>query len=93
MSLTKKTIVKELQSKTNIRVIDSKAFLEKFIEIIKRESFTNDKSVKISGYGTFTTKKTAKRIGRNPKTKDSYIICERKKLTFSTSSKIKGLMN
>ena len=93
MNLTKRDIVRELKNNTKMELACSRLFLEKFLEIIKKESFYNNKLVKISGYGTFETKKTVKRIGRNPKTKESYIIGERKKLTLLASNKIKALFN
>ncbi len=73
--------------------MSSKLFLDKFIELIKREAFNNKKIVKLNNFGSFKLKSTPKRVGRNPKTKDSYIIEERNKLTFITSSKIRELIN
>jgi nucleoid DNA-binding protein len=50
-------------------------------------------SVELSGFGTFSFKKTPKRAGRNPKTKDSYIIPELYKLNFKPSNKVKEQIN
>ena len=38
--------------------------------------------VKLSGFGTFSFKKTPNRIGRNPKTGNSYIIPALNKINF-----------
>lgn len=93
MNITKKDIVKIIKDEASISTRSSKQFLEKFIEIIKKESFVTNKIVKISGFGSFRIKQTPQRVGRNPKTKDSYIIHPRKKLTLSVSSKIRYLIN
>ncbi len=66
-------------------------FLESFIDLIKVKSIS--KSVKLTNFGTFHFKKTPKRIGRNPKTLDSYIIPELNKLTFVPSNKIRDYIN
>ena len=50
-------------------------------------------SVKLSSFGSFSFKKTPKRLGRNPNTKDSYIIPELNKLNFKPSNKIKENLN
>ena len=46
-----------------------------------------------AGFGTFYSHKTPKRIGRNPKTKDSYIIQPRIKINFKPSNKVRGTLN
>ena len=50
-------------------------------------------SLKIASFGTFSTKKTPERIGRNPKTKQEFIISERSKLKFTASNKLRNLIN
>ena len=91
MSLGKKDIVKDISSKAQISSRSSKLILDKFIELISNNFFK--KNVKISNFGTFYTHTSPKRIGRNPKTKEEFIIKERKKIAFSSSKKIKDLIN
>lgn len=93
MNITKKDIVKMIKDETSMSLSSSRLFFEKFLGIIKEESFIKNKTVKISGFGSFKIKSTPKRLGRNPKTKDSYIINPRKKLSLSASSKIRDLIN
>ena len=59
------------------------------------EAYLNSlpESVKLSRFGSFNFKKTPKRLGRNPKTKDSYIIPVLNKLNFKPSTKIKENIN
>ena len=91
MNLSKKKIIKNLVKKSLISNNDASSLLELLLKIIKSKS--KSKSVKISSFGTFSYKKTSKRVGRNPKTLDSYIIPVINKLNFKPSEKIKGKIN
>ena len=91
MNVTKKDLVKSITKKSLIPSLESSKILEVFMLLIKTNS--KSKAVKINGFGSFSFKKTPKRLGRNPKTKDSYIIQERIKLNFKSSNKLKGKLN
>ena len=91
MRLGKKDIVKNINSKALISSSQSKLLLKKLINIICTESLT--RPVKISNFGTFYIHKTPKRLGRNPKTKEEFIITSRKSLSFTSSKKIIDNLN
>ena len=91
MSLGKKNIVKNITKESEITISQAKNLLDSFLSIVITKSKTNN--VKLSGFGTFSFKKTPKRVGRNPKTLDSYIICELNKLRFKPSQKLKEKLN
>ncbi len=91
MSLTKKDLSKQIASNINISYLDSQELVNSLLEIIKNES--NNKIIKVKNFGTFLYKKTPQRYGRNPKSKKSYLIKSRKKLTFIPSNKIKNTLN
>tara|TARA_B100000795_G_scaffold165047_1_gene124165 strand:+ start:26963 stop:27238 length:276 start_codon:yes stop_codon:yes gene_type:complete len=91
MSVSKKDIAKNISSKLSIGLDQSSKFLESFLSSIKANSKL--KIFKLSGFGSFNLKNSPERIGRNPITKESYIIYSRKKLTFKVSSKIKESLN
>jgi nucleoid DNA-binding protein len=91
MNLSKSGIVKNISRKSLVSAAESKFILESFLSIIKNSSKL--RPVKLSSFGTFSFKKTPKRLGRNPKTKDSYIIPELHKLNFKPSNKIKENLN
>ena len=91
MSLTKNNIVNYLKKNSSLSAGEASSILESFLSLIKTKS--KSKSVKLSGFGTFSFKKTPKRAGRNPKTKDSYIIPELYKLNFKPSNKVKEQIN
>ena len=91
MSFSKKDIAKNISSSINLSEAESKLLLDSFINIIKTKS--KKSSLKIALFGTFSTKKSPQRIGRNPKTKQEFIISERSKLKFSASNKLRNLIN
>lgn len=91
MNFKKKNIIKNISFETNLSSCEAAKLMESFLLLIKTSSKL--KVVKISSFGSFSFKKTPKRLGRNPKTKDSYIIPELIKLNFKPSRKIKERIN
>ena len=62
--------------------------LQNFIEGLEL-----NKLVKIHNFGTFKLKRKTKRIGRNPKTKEEFIISDRNVITFKASKHIISYIN
>ena len=91
MNFSKTNIMKNINKKSLVSSGDATSVLESFLLLIKNKSKL--RVVKLSGFGSFRFKKTPKRLGRNPKTKDSYIIPELNKLNFKASNKIKEKLN
>ncbi len=91
MTFTKSNIVKNITKKSSISTAEGSDIMESFLKLIKNKALSN--LVKLSNFGSFSFKKTPKRIGRNPKTKDSYIIHEMSKLNFKPSNIIKKKIN
>ena len=91
MSSTKSDIAKNIAKKTSISQQKAKQLLDKFIQVVVFAS--SKRQVKISGFGTFVSKKTPSRIGRNPKTGEEFEILERTKLNLILSNKIKEKIN
>ena len=91
MTINKISIAKNISKKVNLTQRDGKLIVDKFLQIIISKSKLNQ--IKISGFGSFKFNKTPERIGRNPKTKEPYVIQSSKKLSFYTSNKIKQTLN
>tara|TARA_B100000767_G_C19425990_1_gene393941 strand:- start:291 stop:566 length:276 start_codon:yes stop_codon:yes gene_type:complete len=91
MSLGKKDISKNISTKAQISSGLSSSILDTFINLIKTNS--KDKIVKVSGFGSFNYKLSPKRMGRNPKTKENFVIEERLRPTFKISNKVKNILN
>ena len=91
MNFIKTNIIKNISKQSLVSSSDATSILESFLLLIKDNAKL--KSVKLSRFGSFNFKKTPKRLGRNPKTKDSYIIPVLNKLNFKPSNKIKENIN
>jgi len=91
MNLNKINIIKNISKKSLVSDGEASSILESFLLLIKDKAKL--KSVKLSRFGSFNFKKTPKRLGRNPKTQDSYIIPELNKLNFKPSNNIKEKLN
>ena len=88
---TKASISKFLSEEMGITLLESKKFINSFLDCILDNSFK--KRIKLNGFGTFFIHRSPQRIGRNPKTKESYIIGARKKLNFKASNKTREIIN
>ena len=53
----------------------------------------NNQIVKIHNFGTFKLRKKQSRIGRNPKTKQEFLISDRNVIIFKPSKNIKSYVN
>ena len=91
MNFSKNNLIKNIAKKSSVSAGEASDILESFLLLIKDKAKL--KSVKLSRFGSFNFKKTPKRLGRNPKTQDSYIIPEINKLNFKPSNKIKEKLN
>ena len=91
MSLGKNDIVKNIAVEAQISKSISKEFLNKFLDCIKKNSKSS--TVKLSNFGSFYTHVTPKRLGRNPITKEEFLIKPRHKILYKTSSKVRNILN
>ena len=90
-NLTKKDLIKELSYKTGFPLVFSKKLIEDLINIF----ITNicKKELNLKNIGVFKVISKNKRLGRNPKTKEEYIIEARNSLTFKASKKLLNSIN
>ncbi len=90
-NLTKKDISINISKKTGLSYSFSSFLLEDFIEILIQEICHNKLILK--NIGSFKIIKKRSRIGRNPKTKQEYMINERNSLSFKSSNKLLEVLN
>ena len=91
MSFGRNDIYNNISAKALISKDSSKEFFTNFLNLVASRS--KSRVVKISKFGTFYTKSTPQRIGRNPKTKEEFVISKRSKLFFKPSNKIRSIIN
>ena len=92
INLTKKDLV----NSTYMQLGFSKQISEILIEDLFAEIVSNIKSfkkLKLSKFGTFSIRKKKRRVGRNPKTKETKVISERNVLLFKPSKDFKEFIN
>ena len=85
-NIKKKDIVKNLSFKTGLSKNYSKKVLNDLIEILSHHLKNNNLSIK--NFGNFKVLFKKERIGRNPKTKEEYLISARKVLSFTISQNL-----
>jgi len=90
-NLTKKDIIKDLAFKTGFSFIYSKKLLSDLIEIIIQNIKSNNLILK--NIGSFKIIYKEERIGRNPKSKQKFIISARKSVSFGPSKKLSNQIN
>jgi integration host factor subunit alpha len=91
MTLTKKDITNSALLNTDIPVGDVTNIINSFIGLIKIHS--KNKIVKIAKFGSFQSKETPERVGRNPRTGQEFVIDAFKRLSFRPSFDIKNNIN
>ena len=92
INLTKQEIVNSIYMQIGYSKKISENLLEDFFEIILL-NLKKNKKVKIAKFGTFELRFKKKRIGRNPKTKESAVISERRVILFKPSKELKNKIN
>ena len=90
MGFGKKDIVKNISSKALFSSKTGSLVLEAFLSFIKQNK---SHKIKISKFGSFYIHTSPKRIGRNPKTKEKFVITKREKLKFNPSNYVKSFLN
>ena len=89
--LIKKDIIKNLSFKTGFSASFSKKLINDLINILVVNVSTNGLILK--NIGKFKVIKKKERLGRNPKTKEKFIITERKTVSFNASKKLQDKLN
>tara|TARA_Y200000002_G_C22226930_1_gene473904 strand:- start:19 stop:312 length:294 start_codon:yes stop_codon:yes gene_type:complete len=90
-SLTKLDITKELSNKKGYSLIYSKKLINDLIDILIISIKNNN--LKIKNIGSFKLSKKNKRLGRNPKTGEEFVISSRLSVKFTASKNILNHIN
>ncbi|MDB2344915.1 HU family DNA-binding protein [Candidatus Pelagibacter bacterium] len=90
-NLTKIDIAKELSKKTGYSVELSKILINSLL-IVLISSIKKNK-LNLKNIGTFRLINKSERIGRNPITKENFVITSRKSISFIASKKLLSVVN
>ncbi len=85
-NLSKKQISKNIENKIGLSVSTSSKILEDLIDIFK--ILIKEGNLSIKNIGTFKLLSKNSRLGRNPKTKEEFLISARKSISFKASEKL-----
>ena len=88
MSLTKADIVERVYKEANFSKKEASDLVDLVFKVIK-DTLSKGEKVKISGFGNFSIRDKATRMGRNPQTGESMEITARRVLTFKPSQVMK----
>jgi integration host factor subunit alpha len=92
MSLAKRDLSQKLKHELNLKMETTDLLVDEVFKSIKK-SLRESKTVKLSGFGTFEVFQTKPRLGRNPKTMETFPIIARDKVKFTASTKAKSFLN
>ncbi|MDD4519687.1 MAG: integration host factor subunit alpha [Alphaproteobacteria bacterium] len=91
-TLTRSQIAQAIYDKVGFSYVESASYVDEVIdEMIK--ALQEKEEVKITSFATFKVKSKNKRIGRNPKTKEEYLIAPRRVISFVPSQILKKKAN
>ena len=91
-NLTKIDIVKNIGNQFSLPAKFSEELVNDTFNLIV-EKVIKSKKVKIKNFGTFSFVEKDSRQGRNPKTKELFLIKSRKVISFKVSKFIKNKLN
>ena len=89
-NLTKQHIVNKINKRTGFSKNFSKKITEDIISLITEHILSGYFNLK--NFGTFRSKYKKKRVGRNPKTNEKFIIIPRYSVSFIPSKKISEML-
>tara|TARA_Y100001958_G_scaffold123776_1_gene91111 strand:+ start:478 stop:774 length:297 start_codon:yes stop_codon:yes gene_type:complete len=90
-NITKIDFSKNINDKTGLSVSLSKKIVDDLLIIFAEMIKNNDLVLK--NIGSFKLSKKSERIGRNPKTKEEFLISERKSIRFIVSKNLSKILN
>jgi integration host factor subunit alpha len=88
MSLTKADIVERVYKEAGFSKKEAADLVDLVFKVIK-DTLSKGEKVKISGFGNFSIRDKATRVGRNPQTGEAMNISARRVLTFKPSQVLK----
>ena len=90
-NITKNDFLKNISDKTGFPISLSKKIVDDLFIIFKEMIKNNDLVLK--NIGTFKLSKKNERIGRNPKTKEEFLISKRISIRFVVSKNLSKVLN
>jgi integration host factor subunit alpha len=90
-NIKKENLIKSLSKKTGFSLNFSKKLINDLIDVILDN--TKNGNFNLKNLGSFKIMHKKERIGRNPKTKEEFLISSRKSINFTPSKKISNKLD
>lgn len=90
--MNKEDLIEKIAEETGLTKVQSNKTFDAIFKVFANVLSDGD-SIKVPGFGSFSVKHVAQRVGRNPKTGEPITISAHKKLAFTQSSAIKDVLN
>ena len=90
--MNKAEFVKAVAKNVNSSQVDAERFINAVLDEISN-ALANGDSVQFIGFGSFSTKNRAARIGINPQTKEKITIPKSKVVLFKAGTPLKSKLN
>ena len=90
--MNKAEFVKAVAKNVNSSQADAERFIKAVLDEISN-ALANGDSIQFIGFGSFSTKNRAARIGINPQTKEKITIHESKVVLFKAGTALKSKLN
>ena len=87
-TITRAHLAQVVQQKIGLSHTESSELVSSLIDLVL-EVLQDSEELKIPSFGSFRVRDKAKRMGRNPKTKEEFVIPSRKTVSFYTSRMLK----
>ena len=86
---------KDISKKINLKIGLSKSYTNKITDnlILILKDLIKNKEINIKNFGSFKILRKNERIGRNPKSNETYLIKGRKSLIFKISQNLNNRIN
>ena len=90
-NVTKIDFSKNISDKTGFPISFSKKIVDDLIKIYNE--MIRDNNLVLKNIGTFKLSMKKQRIGRNPKTKEEFLVSKRKSVRFVVSKNLSKILN
>ncbi|EKE03183.1 MAG: hypothetical protein ACD_20C00234G0005 [uncultured bacterium] len=90
--MNKEELVQEVAKKAKVTQKEVADILSVFVDVVEK-TVSKGKKVTLVGFGTFESRKRAKRTGRNPQTGKEIQIPAKTVPTFTAGKKFKEMVN
>ncbi len=92
LNMTKAELIEQVATKAGVSKADAERSVGAFFDVVQGAAKKGEK-VAWPGFGSFSTSKSAARVGRNPQTGEPVKIAASTRMKFTSSSTLKAALN